>query len=70
VRALHEQGNDKHRVRVEHDRHTLFVHLSGEHGDGWTCLAVHRDTRQWAVGQADTQSAAAMAAYEALYPGP
>jgi hypothetical protein len=58
TRALHEQGNPQHRVRVEHDRHTLFVQLSGEDGHGWTVLAVDRATRAVAVGQADTKLAA------------
>lgn len=32
VRGLHEVDNPAHRVRVEHNRDTLFVHLSGEEG--------------------------------------
>jgi hypothetical protein len=37
---LHEEGNAAHRVRVEHNRDTILVHLSGEDGLGWTALAV------------------------------
>ena len=32
--ALHEQVNPRHRLRVEHDPHTLLIHLSDEDGDG------------------------------------
>ena len=38
ARGLHEVGNDKHRLRVEHDAHTLFIHLSDEDGRGWTTI--------------------------------
>lgn len=64
---MHEDGNDRHRVRVEHDRNTLLIHLSDEDGAGWTCLAVDRATRVNAVGQGRTQVAATEAAYRALY---
>ena len=64
--VLHEVGNPAHRCRIEHDAHTLLVHLSGEDGDGWTALAVDRATRRWAVGQARTQLAAATRAVEGL----
>ena len=57
--TLHEAGNPAHRCRVEHDAATLLVHLSGEDGDGWTTLAVDRETRSWAVAQAATQLSAA-----------
>lgn len=33
-RGLHEQTNPRHRLRVEHDAHTLLVHLSDEDGAG------------------------------------
>jgi len=64
--VVHEVGNPAHRCRVEHDARTLLVHLSGEDGDGWTALAVDRDTRRWAVGQAPTQVAAATRAMDEL----
>ena len=64
--VLHEVGNPGHRCRIEHDAHTLLVHLSGEDGDGWTALAVDRATRRWAVGQARTQLAAATRAVDGL----
>jgi len=67
VRGLHEQANPQHRARVEHDAHTLLVHLSGEHGEGWTTLAVDRRTRQWAVAQDGRQATAAKDAYDRLY---
>lgn len=67
VRRLHEAGCQQHRVRVEHDRHTLLVHLSGESGVGWTTFAVDRASRAWAVAQREVQIDAATAAYEALY---
>jgi hypothetical protein len=64
--VLHETGNPAHRCRIEHDADTLLVHLSGEDGDGWTALAVDRETRRWAVGQARTQMAAATRAVDGL----
>lgn len=67
VRGLHEAGAPPHRVRVEHDRHTLLVHLSDESGAGCTTLAVDRASRAWAVAQRDVQVDAASAAYNALY---
>jgi hypothetical protein len=67
-RALHEQGNPAHRLRVEHNRETLLVHLSDEDGAGWTVLAVDRATRRWAVAQARRQLDAAREAYARLYP--
>jgi hypothetical protein len=66
-RGLHEDGNPAHRLRVEHDRDTLLVHLSDEEGDGWTCLAVDRATRRWVVSQARRQADAAEIAYSRLY---
>lgn len=67
-RILHEEGNPAHRVRVEHNRDTLLVHLSDEGGDGWTVLAVDRGTRRWVVSQARRQLDAAQDAYSRLYP--
>jgi hypothetical protein len=67
VRGLHEQGNPQHRLRVEHDAHTLLIHLSGEDGDGWTVMAVDRATRRFAVAQARRQIDAAREAHERLY---
>ena len=67
-RVLHEEGNPAHRLRVEHNRGTLLVHLSDEDGEGWTVLAVDRATRRWAVAQAPRQLDAAEAAYARLYP--
>jgi len=69
VRGLHEQGNPRHRVRVEHDRYTLLIHLSDEDGGGWTTLAVDRAHRAWSVAQRETQTDAARSAYDALYGG-
>jgi hypothetical protein len=65
--VLHEQDNPAHRVRVEHNRDTLLIHLSGEDGDGWTVIAVDRATRRWAVGEASRQLDAAREAFDALY---
>ncbi|MDQ6807344.1 MAG: hypothetical protein M3065_20875 [Actinomycetota bacterium] len=67
VRGLHEEANAHHRLRVEHDAHTLLIHLSGEDGKGWMTIAVDRTTRRSAVGQAARQSDAARDAYERLY---
>jgi hypothetical protein len=67
-RTLAERGNPAHRLRVEHNRHTLLVHLSDEDGKGWTVLAVDRATRRWAVAQARRQLDAAEEAYSRLYP--
>jgi hypothetical protein len=67
VRGLQEEGNPLHRVRVEHDRHTLLVHISDEDGGGWTTVAIDRGTREWSVAQRDRQTDAAEAAYTLLY---
>jgi hypothetical protein len=69
-RTLHEGGNPSHRARVEHNRDTILVHLSGEDGSGWTVMCVDRVTRRWAVGEGRRQLDAAMAAFEALYEVP
>jgi catechol 2,3-dioxygenase-like lactoylglutathione lyase family enzyme len=66
-RSLAEQGNPAHRVRVEHNRDTLLVHLSEEDGEGWTVMAVDRGTRRWAVTQARRQLEAAETAFAQLY---
>jgi hypothetical protein len=68
-RTLHEEGNPSHRARVEHNRDTILVHLSGEDGDGWTALAVDRATRRWAVGAGRRQLDAAKEAFDGLYSG-
>jgi len=70
VRGLHEQANPRHRLRVEHDAHTLLIHLSDEDGAGWTTIALDRATRQWAVAQDTRQSDTARGAYDALYNRP
>ena len=67
VRGLEEEGNPLHRVRVEHNRDTLLVHVSGEDGHGWTTLAIDRATREWSIAQRHRQSDAAQAAYAGLY---
>jgi hypothetical protein len=67
VRGLEEEGNPKHRVRVEHNRDTLLIHVSGEDGPGWTTIAIDRPTREWSVAQRRRQSDAAKAAYAHLY---
>jgi hypothetical protein len=66
-RGLHEDGNPAHRVRVEHNDATLLIHLSDEDGPGWTCFAVDRTSRRWAVAQARRQIDAASEAYSRLY---
>jgi hypothetical protein len=67
ARGLHEEGNAAHRVRVEHNRDTILVHLSGEDGEGWTVLAVDRATRRWAVAESRRQLDAAAEAFDRLY---
>jgi hypothetical protein len=67
VRGLHEETNPQHRIRVEHDAHTLLIHLSGEDGDEWTTIAVDRRSRRWAVAQDRRQVTTAREAYERLY---
>ena len=67
VRGLHEEANPEHRLRVEHDRRTLLIHLSDEDGGGWTTFAVDRETRRWAVAQARRQTDAGSEAYDGLY---
>jgi len=67
VRCLHEKANPRHRLRVEHDAHTLLIHLSDEDGAGWTTIGLDRATRRWSVAQDDRQSDTARRAYEELY---
>ena len=67
VRGLEEEGNPQHRVRVEHNKDTLLVHISGEEGNGWTTLVIDRATREWAIAQRPRQMDAATAAYSNLY---
>jgi hypothetical protein len=69
-RMLCEQGNPRHRARVEHDNHTLLVHISDEYGGGWTTLALDRATGAWSIAQRDRQIEAASAAHTALYEDP
>lgn len=66
-RGRHEEGHPAHRARVEYSEKTILVHLSGEDGEGWTCLAVDRETRRTAVAQGRRQIDAAQAAHEDLY---
>ena len=66
-RGLHEQEHPRHRVRVEHDNHTLLVHISDEEGKGWTTIALDRPSRAWSVSQRESQLDAATSAYENLY---
>jgi hypothetical protein len=67
VRGLNEEGNPQHRVRVEHNKHTLLVHISDEDGRGWTTLAIDRKSRQWAIAQRTRQLDAATVACDLLY---
>lgn len=67
VRGLEEEGNPLHRVRVEHNRDTLLVHISGEDGQGWTTVAIDRATLEWAIAQRQRQRDAAEFAYSQLY---
>ena len=67
VRGLEEEGNPRHRVRVEHNRDTLLVHISGEDGQGWTTVAIDRGSREWSIAQRQRQMDAAKTAYAQLY---
>jgi hypothetical protein len=67
IRALHEEDNPRHRLRVEHDDRTLLIHLSGEDGQGWTTIAIDRDTREWSVAQGVRQADTAREAHQGLY---
>ena len=67
VRGLEEEGNPRHRVRVEHNRDTLLVHIAGEDGGGWTTVAIDRATREWSIAQRPRQLDAAQSAYAQLY---
>ena len=69
VRGLEEEGNSLHRVRVEHNRDTLLVHISNEDGRGWTAVAIDRRTREWSIAQRERQRDAAEFAYSQLYAG-
>jgi hypothetical protein len=57
-----KKGIRINRVRVEHNRDTLLVHISGEDGHGWTTLAIDRATREWATAQRRRQVDAATVA--------
>ncbi|MGA2527866.1 MAG: hypothetical protein ABSG36_01740 [Acidimicrobiales bacterium] len=67
VRALHEEANPRHRLRVEHDSRTLLIHLSDEDGKSWTTIAIDRATRRLACARGPLQAEAARQAYEELY---
>lgn len=67
VRGLQEEKNPAHRLRVEHNQHTLLIHISNEDGDGWTTIALDRATREWSIAQRGRQLDAAKAACEQLY---
>ena len=67
VRGLQEEKNPAHRLRVEHNQHTLLIHISNEDGDGWTTIALDRATREWSIAQRRRQLDAAVAACEQLY---
>jgi hypothetical protein len=67
ARTLEEESNPKHSLRVEHNRDTLLIQLSGEHGAGWTTIAIDRATREWAIAQRKGQIASAQATSEILY---
>jgi len=67
VRGLEEEGNPAHRVRVEHNRDTLLVHIADENGEGWMTVAIDRSTREWAIARRRRQLDAAQAAYGLLY---
>lgn len=67
VRGLEEEGHPAHRVRVEHNRDTLLVHISDEDGQGWTVVAIDRTTREWSVAQRRRQRDAAEGACTLLY---
>lgn len=67
IRGLHEDGNPEHRVRVEHNKDTMLIHISDEDGNGWTTVAIDRATREWAVAQRERQLDAAQSAYSKLY---
>jgi hypothetical protein len=56
ARGLHEEANPRHRLRVEHDDHTLLIHLRDEDAGGWTTIAVDRATRRWAAAQGSRQT--------------
>lgn len=67
VRSLQEEKNPAHRLRVEHNKDTLLIHISDDDGQGWTTIALDRPTREWSIAQRRRQLDAAKAAYEQLY---
>src|SRR5262249_29597711 len=66
VRGLEEEGNPKHRARIEHKRQPLLVLISEEDGRGWTTWAIDRATREWPIAQRSSKQGAGEAAYELL----
>src|SRR5262249_25696198 len=67
IRGLQEEGHPAHRVRVEHNRHTLLVHVSNEDGRSWPTRATDGRAREWSIVQRRRRMPAAVAAYELLY---
>jgi hypothetical protein len=67
LRGLHEHTNPEHRVRVEHDDHTLLIHLSGEDGDGWTTWPSTGRPGNGRSCRTDGRIDTAREAYEQLY---
>ena len=67
VRSLQEERNPAHRLRVEHNKDTLLIHISDDDGQGWTTIALDRPTREWSIAQRRRQLDAAKAACEQLY---
>jgi hypothetical protein len=67
IRELQEEGNSRHRVRLEHNRETLLVRISNEDGKGWTTLPIDRPSREWAIAKRERQLDVAQTAYHLLY---
>jgi hypothetical protein len=67
IRGLQEEDHPEHRVRVEHNRDTLLVHISDQDGKAWTTLAIDRATREWSIAQRERQLDAAETAMSNLY---
>jgi hypothetical protein len=67
-RVLSEQGTPAHRLRVEHNRQTLLVHLSDEVGEGWVVPAVDGPTPAPGWTQSGRRLDAAEDAYARLHP--
>lgn len=69
ARSLHDERHPESHVRVEHDNHTLMIHIR-DRDSNWTTVALDRASQEWALTQRESKGQAAEAAYRSLYNDP